>query len=896
MIYNNLLENIILPAGDFVIGTNFIAELKKWRKIVSLDSNRIKEIQRNNLHTQLEYCKKNVPFYKKLNLPEIKDPYEMIKYFPIMTKQIIKENIDDLVVKSNSELIKESSSGSSGIQGTVYMTKAEESVNRAIQVLWWEWAGYKIGDKIIQTGMTNKRTLEKQIKDILFKTDYYIAFGLNEKEIREALENQRSNPKKMLLGYASSLYLFAKVARDLKMKDIHFESVVSWGDKMFDHYRRLIESQFKTKVYDTYACTEGFMISAQCSKGNYHIMSPQIYLEIVDDENKEVNDGELGNVIVTRLDSRAMPLVRYSLGDLAIKEVESKKCECGMGLPLLKKIIGRDTDIVKTESGNYLIVHFFTAIFEHIPQIKQFRVIQRKISEIEIEYIKGDGFEERVLDYIEKTIDEHLGEKLNIIFKEVRKIPVTPSGKPQIIKSLLNNDYEYVKRFDDKEKRNLPEIRKSNSLFELTLKMKGFPIQEAIDELTKVHSLTESKFREWQLNKRWEIVKYHFQNNNFYKGKIGEILPSKWEELPILTKNDYQSSHEKIMSETIRHSDLYTGYTSGSSGHPFRYAKDKFSHAMTWALIKDRYKYFDLTLDSKQARFYGIPFEKIDYIIEKTKDFLSNRVRFPVFDLSDEVLDTFLEKFKTTKFEYVYGYTNSIVLFARYLIKKDILLKKICPTLKVCIGTSENCTEQDKEIIREAFGVPAVNEYGTSEVDLIAIEDFKGKWKISEENIFMEVIDDEGNAVTEGGEGRIILTALHNRVMPFIRYEIGDRAIIDPNKGSIILKSLMGGVNDIVVLPSGKKSSGITFYFITRSVLEKIGSLKEFIIKQVEPDKFIFEIISEEDISVKDKILLQKKMDTYLEPGLKFEIHRVDKIERTRSGKMKHFHSQLNKT
>ncbi|MBK6506619.1 MAG: hypothetical protein IPG02_13365 [Ignavibacteria bacterium] len=60
----------------------------------------------------------------------------------------------------------------------------------------------------------------------------------------------------------------------------------------------------------------------------------------------------------------------------------------------------------------------------------------------------------------------------------------------------------------------------------------------------------------------------------------------------------------------LRQKDLYTGYTSGSSGHPFRYAKDKFSHAMTWALIKDRYTYYDLTLDSKQARFYGIPFEK----------------------------------------------------------------------------------------------------------------------------------------------------------------------------------------------------------------------------------------------------------------------------------------------
>jgi len=891
MIYNKFLENIFLPAGDFVVGTNFANELKKWRKIVRYDKKKIKEIQKVNLHNQLTYCKRKIPFYKKLNLPEIDDPYEMIKYFPVMNKKDIRENLDDLVIGDLSKLIKESSSGSSGIQGTVYMTKAEESVNRAIQVLWWEWAGYKIGDKIIQTGMNHKRNYEKQIKDFLFQTDYYIAFGLDKDKIQAALEKQRTNPRKMLLGYASSLYLFAKVANELNYNDIHFESVVSWGDKMFEHYKKLIESQFGTKVYDTYACTEGFMISAQCENGNYHIMSPQIYLEILDADNNEVKDGEFGSVVVTRLDSRAMPLVRYSLGDLAVKESEDKTCSCGRGLPLLRNIVGRDTDIVKTFTGKYMIVHFFTAIFEHIPEIEQFRVIQRNLDEIEIEYIKAKNFNLHVLDKIENQIYDYLGERIKIIFKEVSRIPASLSGKPQIILSLLNkSSQDQVPVFENKK----PEVsKKSNSLFELTLKMKGFPIQEAVDELQRIRGFSQDEFRKWQSEKKWETVKHHFELNDFYKNKIGDTLPINWNELPILSKSDYQNAKESTISRDVKHSDLYTGYTSGSSGHPFRYAKDKFSHAMTWALIKNRYGSLDLTLDSKQARFYGIPFEKLDYMKEKTKDFLSNRVRFPVFDLSDDVLETFLEKFKTTKFEYVYGYTNSMVLFARYLIRKKVILKKICPTLKVCIGTSENFTEEDKKIIREGFGVPTVNEYGTSEVDIIAMEGINGEWRISEENIYIEVIDDEGNPVTEGGEGRIILTALHNTVMPFIRYEIGDRAIVKPSKDKIIIQSLIGGVNDIIILPSGKKSPGITFYFITRSILENIGTLKEFIIKQVELNKFIFEIVSDEEISDKDKNTLQKKMDAYLEPGLTFEIKRVDKIERTKAGKMKHFHSFL---
>ena len=431
------------------------------------------------------------------------------------------------------------------------------------------------------------------------------------------------------------------------------------------------------------------------------------------------------------------------------------------------------------------------------------------------------------------------------------------------------------------------------SFLELSLKLKGFPLREAERELSKLKNLSHSDFRSWHENKRWEIVKYHFDNNEFYRSRFGDKLPERWEDIPLLVKTDYQKSGYNVISKTFDKKEVYSGYTSGSSGHPFNYYKDKFAHAMTWALIKDRYTNFGLTLDSKQARFYGIPLEKKDYYIEKTKDFLSNRVRFPVFDLSDEMLGNFLEKFRQEKFDYVYGYTNSIVLFARYLIKEKVILKNICPGLKICICTSENCTEEDKNIIEKAFGVRAVNEYGTSEVDLIAFETESGKWLLSNENIYIEVIGEDGKQITEGGEGRILLTALHNKAMPFIRYEIGDKAVIAPGKGEIELKRILGGVNDIVILPSGKKSSGVSFYFITRSIMEKIDSLKEFIIRQVALDKFVFDVVSDEEISDSDKKMIQKNLDTYLESGLSFEINRVDKIKRTKAGKMKHFYSEL---
>lgn len=103
-----------------------------------------------------------------------------------------------------------------------------------------------------------------------------------------------------------------------------------------------------------------------------------------------------------------------------------------------------------------------------------------------------------------------------------------------------------------------------------------------------------------------------------------------------------------------------------------------------------RFGWFDIDFNrSLQARFYGIPLDFIGYQKERFKDFLTKRFRFPIFDLSDEVLEKMLRKFENTKFEYLNGYTSSIVLFAKFLRKQNLILKDICPTLKVCMVTSE---------------------------------------------------------------------------------------------------------------------------------------------------------------------------------------------------------------
>lgn len=435
---NYLLEKLILPIGDKAIGGEFIHWLNKHRSLLSMSASELQEHAAEKLDAVLQHTAKNVPYYQKYFADKNIDPSQVnLKDFPILEKQVIRDHIKELVTMPESQLIKHSSSGSSGFQTSVYWSKREQSIHRATQILWWEWAGYKIGDPILQTGLSFNRTLLKSIKDKLFNTYYMLAFSHTKEDVKEALVWASKQKQPTLAGYASSLYVLSQIALELGIK-VKFKTAISWGDKLFDHYRASIEKAFGCKVYETYATAEGLMIAAQKDLDYLYQLSTHTKLEIVDDNGNEVEDGQLGHVVVTNLNAYAMPLIRFRIGDLAIKLPESEKpANAALGFPCLAKVIGRDTDIVKTKGGKRLIVHSFTGIFEYVPEIKQFCVIQENLEGVKIKYIPATGFKEELLIDIREKILSRLDESFEIEFIKVDEIPPTPSGKPQIIVSKL---------------------------------------------------------------------------------------------------------------------------------------------------------------------------------------------------------------------------------------------------------------------------------------------------------------------------------------------------------------------------------------------------------------------------------------------------------------------------
>ena len=433
-------------------------------------------------------------------------------------------------------------------------------------------------------------------------------------------------------------------------------------------------------------------------------------------------------------------------------------------------------------------------------------------------------------------------------------------------------------------------------LFDLSLQINGFPMKKAKAELRNIQSIPEHEFEAFVENKKQEIVEFHLKNNPFYQKIVGKTTFNKWNDLPIITKAAFQKPLKERLSRGFTLKDVYINKTSGSSGDPFIFAKDKFSHALTWATNINRFGWYGIDFNtSYQARFYGIPLDFIGNTKERLKDFLSNRFRFSVFDLSDVVLERFLQQFETKKFDYINGYTSSIVLLAKFLEKKNIVLKHICPTLKVCVVTSEMLFDNDKILLEKQFGVAVVNEYGASELDIIAFQNSEGKWQVNSETLFVEILDENNNVLPYGAAGRVVITSLFNKAHPFIRYDIGDIGILDekstPKKP--ILQQLIGRTNDIAILPSGKKSPGLTFYYVTKSIIEDDGNVKEFVIKQTKIDTFDIEYVSQTELDLAQIQKIEAAITLYLEKGLVFTFIRKEKLERGKSGKLKQFVSLM---
>lgn len=433
--YKWFLNKIILPLGSVVFSGNYLKHIKEWKRLDLKKTTELEALQSKKLAEILNHAKTTVPYYKHLKAKSLTD-------FPILTKNILRNKVEDLISDTYKikDLDKHHSSGSSGFQSFTYMTKAHTVYLRSLQTHWWHWSDYEFGDTLLQFGISQNRTLTKKLKDAFLRCTYIKAFGLSDDDFKSILNQFSSKKNVVVAGYPSVINQLAIYCCKHKKK-LNLKSVICFGDKLFDHHITTIKTAFGhgVKLVDTYGCAEGLLMACKADSTYYNIMSPHIYLEIVDEHGLPVNDGEQGHVLVTCLTNKAMPLIRYKLGDLAIKLPKNEyPKERILNYPLLKKVVGRETDVIKTTNGTILNVHSFTGVLEYYQDIIQYKIIQYSLEAIVIEYISNNDLENSdILKKIEEKLKKLTLTSISITFKKVEIIKASGSGKPQIIVSYL---------------------------------------------------------------------------------------------------------------------------------------------------------------------------------------------------------------------------------------------------------------------------------------------------------------------------------------------------------------------------------------------------------------------------------------------------------------------------
>jgi phenylacetate-CoA ligase len=352
---------------------------------------------------------------------------------PILTKIDILKNKELILNNSNKVRINQIlTSGSSGVKGVTYLSNKELMTNRALQLLWWEWAGYRLGTRTIQLGVGIKRPLLKRAKDFLLNIKYIPILGKSQEDITKEFKRLNKKRTYFIGGYSSSLFMMATSSRIESIK-IKTSGVVSWGDKLFDSYRSNIEQEFGSKCHNTYGSSEGLNIAAECDFGTMHIMTSHVYVEVVDFENNLLSDGNLGYCVVTRLDSRIFPFVRYKLGDLIKKGKGIKECMCGRKSEYIEEIIGRDTDIIYFPGG-FITVQVAVYLLKQIDGINQWQIRYRNNEFIDVCLLIDSEVKDHtnLLKKVENSFNEYVNSKVDILVSVVDQITNTASGKPAL--------------------------------------------------------------------------------------------------------------------------------------------------------------------------------------------------------------------------------------------------------------------------------------------------------------------------------------------------------------------------------------------------------------------------------------------------------------------------------
>jgi phenylacetate-CoA ligase len=399
----------------------------------------IADRQLASLKAMLWHAWESVPYYRTRwqaagVSPDDVECLKDLSRFPVLTKHDLRIHAKELqsCAFADRDVFFKTTSGSTGMPLTVAVDRDAMDWKRAATLRSDQWSGWRRGTRVARLWghtATDRGSWKIRMRRTLLERESFLnTLDMTEDRMRAFAGGLVSKPPGLIFGHAHSLYLFAVFVRKYFPGMIRPDGVISTAMILHDWQRAVIEDAFGTPVTNRYGCEEFSLIASECEEhAGLHLNADSVYAEVVPDPALSTAPGG-GRLVLTDLLNRAMPLIRYQVGDVAVPKRGA--CPCGRGLPMLESVTGREADYVlapdgRLISGISLTDHFAT----EIRGATQVQLVQDTRTSLRLRIVPDERFDNASRERVTTLARELFGPALRADVELVDRIPQEPSGK-----------------------------------------------------------------------------------------------------------------------------------------------------------------------------------------------------------------------------------------------------------------------------------------------------------------------------------------------------------------------------------------------------------------------------------------------------------------------------------
>jgi phenylacetate-CoA ligase len=448
----HILENVTFPLIAYREGFGGImGNLRSLEESQYWPRERILELQRERLKKLLVHAYENTGFYRKRFDDAGFNPYSFrhadeLTVIPILTKEQIREHIGSLVARNYlpADIHPAETGGTSEVKMRFFRDNKSLSMKEAAIYRFGRWAGWNFGDYMglvwpAHQDFMGYNTWKSRIRNEFYKRQVLFAAALIDDRACEGYLRQVEKKRPTtILAFSSPIHELAKYMARQGIDNVRLKGLITTGEPLYDHQRKLAADMFHCDVLDSYRSREAGPMAQECeAHQGMHINAECLYLELDKKKQMAGSKGEAGSVIVTDLLNYGMPLIRYSMNDMAV--MSDKSCPCGRNLPMIDKIVGRALDVFVTPGGKLvstiaLVMYMVNAAPGFIGQMQ---VIQDAADHLLFKMTRDPLPSREVMDHQRKIIDKLFGAQMKITYEFLDKIPSEKSGKYLFARRLI---------------------------------------------------------------------------------------------------------------------------------------------------------------------------------------------------------------------------------------------------------------------------------------------------------------------------------------------------------------------------------------------------------------------------------------------------------------------------